>query len=39
MFEPLPGNYVWNLSVNLALVTGGNHGNDWNAEVFGMPVG
>lgn len=26
MFEPFPGNYVWNLSVNLALVTGGNHG-------------
>src|SRR5579859_4283127 len=26
MFEPFPGNYVWNLSVNLALYTGGNHG-------------
>ena len=26
MFEPFPGNYVWNFSVNLALVTGGNHG-------------
>jgi esterase/lipase len=26
MFEPFPGNYVWNLAVNLALYTGGNHG-------------
>jgi len=26
MFEPFPGNYVWNLQVNLALVCGGNHG-------------
>ncbi|MCJ2183613.1 alpha/beta hydrolase [Novosphingobium sp. 1949] len=26
MFEPFPGNYVWNLAVNLALVCGGNHG-------------
>jgi len=26
MFEPFPGNYVWNLSANLALYTGGNHG-------------
>jgi esterase/lipase len=26
MFEPFPGNYVWNLSVNIALVTGGNLG-------------
>ena len=26
MFEPFPGNYVWNLGVNLALVCGGNHG-------------
>lgn len=25
MFEPLPGNYVRNLGVNLALVCGGNH--------------
>jgi len=26
MFEPFPGNYVWNLMVNLALVCGGNMG-------------
>jgi hypothetical protein len=26
MFEPFPGNYVWNLATNLALVAGGNHG-------------
>lgn len=26
MYEPFPGNYVWNLAVNLALVCGGNHG-------------
>ena len=26
MFEPFPGNYVWNLGVNLALIGGGNHG-------------
>lgn len=26
MFEPFPGNYVWNLATNLALVCGGNHG-------------
>jgi esterase/lipase len=26
MFEPFPGNYVWNLSTNLALMCGGNHG-------------
>ena len=26
MFEPFPGNYVWNLGINLALVCGGNHG-------------
>ena len=26
MFEPFPGNYVWNLGVNLALVCGGNIG-------------
>ena len=26
MFEPFPGNYVWNLGMNLALVCGGNHG-------------
>jgi hypothetical protein len=26
MFEPFPGNYVWNLSANLALYTGDNHG-------------
>jgi len=26
VYEPFPGNYVWNLSVNLALVCGGNHG-------------
>lgn len=26
MFEPFPGNYIWNLAVNLALVCGGNHG-------------
>ncbi|OAN58515.1 alpha/beta hydrolase family protein [Sphingomonas sp. TDK1] len=26
MFEPFPGNYIWNLGVNLALIGGGNHG-------------
>jgi hypothetical protein len=26
MFEPFPGNYVWNLGLNLALICGGNHG-------------
>ncbi len=26
MFEPFPGNYVWNLSTNLALMGGGNIG-------------
>ncbi|MCZ0954376.1 MAG: alpha/beta hydrolase [Rhodospirillaceae bacterium] len=26
MYEPFPGNYVWNLQTNLALVCGGNHG-------------
>jgi fermentation-respiration switch protein FrsA (DUF1100 family) len=26
MFEPFPGNYVWNLATNLALICGGNHG-------------
>lgn len=26
MFEPFPGNYVWNLAVNLALAGGGNYG-------------
>lgn len=26
MFEPFPGNYVWNLSVNLALAMGGSIG-------------
>lgn len=26
MFEPFPGNYVWNLAANIALYTGGNHG-------------
>lgn len=26
MFEPFPGNYVWNLQANLALICGGNHG-------------
>jgi fermentation-respiration switch protein FrsA (DUF1100 family) len=26
VFEPFPGNYVWNLSINLALMAGGNHG-------------
>jgi dienelactone hydrolase len=26
MFEPFPGNYVWNLQTNLALISGGNHG-------------
>lgn len=26
MFEPFPGNYIWNLQTNLALVCGGNHG-------------
>lgn len=26
MFEPFPGNYIWNLGVNLAMIGGGNHG-------------
>jgi fermentation-respiration switch protein FrsA (DUF1100 family) len=26
MFEPFPGNYPWNLAVNLALACGGNYG-------------
>ena len=26
MFEPFPGNYIWNLSTNLALMCGGNMG-------------
>ncbi|BFM05128.1 alpha/beta hydrolase family protein [Halioxenophilus aromaticivorans] len=26
MFEPFPGNYVWNLQTNLTLICGGNHG-------------
>ncbi len=26
MFEPFPGNYIWNLGVNLAMIDGGNHG-------------
>ena len=26
MFEPFPGNYVWNLGMNLALIAGANHG-------------
>ena len=26
MFEPFPGNYIWNLATNLALIAGGNHG-------------
>ena len=26
MLEPFPGNYAWNLSINLALMAGGNHG-------------
>ncbi|WP_313802178.1 alpha/beta hydrolase [Sphingobium sp.] len=26
MFEPFPGNYIWNLATNLALCCGGNHG-------------
>lgn len=26
MFEPFPGNYIWNLGINLALIGGGNHG-------------
>jgi fermentation-respiration switch protein FrsA (DUF1100 family) len=26
MFEPFPGNYIWNLSTNLALMCGGNIG-------------
>lgn len=26
MFEPFPGNYAWHLSINLALLAGGNHG-------------
>lgn len=26
MFEPFPGNYIWNLSVNICIIGGGNHG-------------
>ena len=26
MYEPFPGNYVWNLSINLALCMGGSIG-------------
>jgi dipeptidyl aminopeptidase/acylaminoacyl peptidase len=26
MYEPFPGNYIWNLGANLALIDGGNHG-------------
>jgi pimeloyl-ACP methyl ester carboxylesterase len=26
MYEPFPGPYVWNLAANIALYTGGNHG-------------
>src|SRR5450755_3542071 len=26
MYEPFPGNYIWNLSTNLALMCGGNIG-------------
>ncbi len=26
MFEPFPGNYIWNLSVNICLMGGGNYG-------------
>ncbi len=26
MFEPFKGNYIWNLSVNICLIGGGNHG-------------
>jgi pimeloyl-ACP methyl ester carboxylesterase len=26
MYEPFPGNYIWNLQTNLALICGGNHG-------------
>jgi fermentation-respiration switch protein FrsA (DUF1100 family) len=35
MFEPFPGNYVWNLQTNLALVCGGNHGE---IDVANRPV-
>lgn len=36
MFEPFPGNYVWNLATNLALVCGGNHGeiDEANRPIF-----
>lgn len=37
MFEPFPGNYVWNLGLNLALICGGNHGEldeVWCAQTF-----
>lgn len=35
MFEPFPGNYIWNLQTNLALVCGGNHGE---IDVANRPV-
>lgn len=35
MFEPFPGNYVWNLQTNLALVCGGNHGE---IDVANRPI-
>ncbi|MBS0285236.1 MAG: alpha/beta hydrolase [Proteobacteria bacterium] len=35
MFEPFPGNYIWNLQANLALVCGGNHGE---IDVANRPI-
>ena len=35
MYEPFPGNYVWNLQTNLALVCGGNHGE---IDVANRPI-
>jgi dienelactone hydrolase len=35
MFEPFPGNYIWNLQTNLALVCGGNHGE---IDVANRPI-
>jgi dienelactone hydrolase len=35
LFEPFPGNYVWNLQTNLALVCGGNHGE---IDVANRPI-
>jgi fermentation-respiration switch protein FrsA (DUF1100 family) len=35
MFEPFPGNYVWNLQTNLALACGGNYGE---IDVANRPI-